>query len=280
MGNFFNYNGKIYSEGTPIISADNRGLRYGDGLFETLKFQNGLLIFADAHFERLWKGLLVLQFKIQKDFTPGFLKEEIYSLLKKNKNENSARIRLSVFRGNGGLYDAEDHLPHYVIETIPLSEDAGKWNSNGLILGTYNDVKKSCDILSNLKHNNYLPSVMAALHAKKEKWNDAVILNTHNRICESTIANIFLIKGEAVYTPALTEGCVAGIMRDFIIKNVSSLGFKIVEKEIAIDELLNADEVFLTNSIYNMRWVQQIDDKKHTSHLVHKIYFSVISSLL
>jgi branched-chain amino acid aminotransferase len=280
MGNFFNYNGKVYKNGDLIISADNRGLRYGDGLFETLKFQHEKLIFADAHFQRLWKGMEVLQFEIPKNFTHGFLQEEIYSLLKKNKIENSARVRLNIFRSSGGLYDPKDHLPNYIIEAMPLSEDVGKWNSNGLILGVYDEVKKSCDMLSNLKHNNYLPSVMAALQAKKEKWNDAIILNTYNRICESTIANIFIIKDEVVYTPALGEGCVAGIIRDFIINNISSLGFKSIEKEITIDELMNADEVFLTNSIYTMRWVQQIDDKKYTSHLAHKIYSSVISALL
>ena len=280
MVNFFNYNGKINSEGTSIISADNRGLRYGDGLFETLKFQNGLLILADEHFERLWKGLQVLQFEIPKNFTTGILKEEILSLVKKNGNGNPARIRLTIFRSCGGLYDARDHLPNYIIEALPLSADTGKWNSNGVILGLYNDVRKSCDILSNLKHNNYLPSVMAALYAQKEKWNDAIILNSYNRICESTIANIFLIKDEIIYTPGLSEGCVAGIMRNFLINNIFSSGFKLIEKQITIEELLNADEIFLTNSIYNMRWVQQVDDKKYTSDLSHKIYSSIISSIL
>jgi len=278
MGNFFNYNGKIYKEGTAIVSADNRGLRYGDGLFETMKLKNGELIFADEHFPRLWKGLKTLQFELPKHFTPELLQEQILLLAKKNENENSARIRLSVFRSDGGLYDAKDHLPNYIIQSLPLSTDAGKWNGNGLILGIYNDVKKSCDILSNLKHNNYLPSVMAALHAKKQKWNDAIILNAYNRICESTIANIFLIKNDIIYTPALSEGCVAGIIRGYLISKIFSLGFSLVEKEITIDELMNADEVFLTNSIYNIRWVQQIDNKKYSNDLTLKIYSAVLAN--
>jgi branched-chain amino acid aminotransferase len=278
MGNFFNYNGKIYKEGAAIIGADNRGLRYGDGLFETMRFEIGQLILADEHFPRLWKGLQILQFELPKHFTPELLQQQIISLVEKNEIENSARIRLSIFRGDGGLYDAKDHLPNYIIQASSLSADAGKWNSNGLILGIYNEVKKSCDILSNLKHNNYLPSVMAALHAKKEKWNDAIILNMHNRVCESSIANIFVIKDEVIYTPTLSEGCVAGIIRNFLINKTFSSGFTLVQKQITVDELMNADEVFLTNSIYNIRWVQQIANKKYNNILTQKIYSSLLAN--
>jgi branched-chain amino acid aminotransferase len=278
MGNFFNYNGKIYNEGAAIIGADNRGLRYGDGLFETIKLKHGQLIFGDEHFDRLWKGMDVLQFKIPKHFTPDFLKQQIFLLTK--KNENTVRIRINIFRGDRGLNDTKDNLPNYIIQALPLSDDTGKWNDNGLILGIYKGVKKSCDILSNLKHNNYLPSVMAALHAKEEKWNDSIILNAHHRICETTIANIFFIKGDVIYTPSLGEGCVAGIMRNYLINTIYSSGFKIIEQEISVNKLMTADEVFLTNSIYNIRWVRQIADKKYTNNLTRKIYSSIPSTIL
>lgn len=279
MGNFFNYNGKFYQEGAAIIGADNRGLRYGDGLFETMKIKNGQLILADQHFSRLWKGLDILQFDIPKHFTQDHLLQQLFLLVKKNGIESAARIRLSVFRGDGGLYDAKDHSPHYIVQAWPLASDVGTWNSNGLVMGIYTETKKSCDLLSNLKHNNYLPSVMAALHAKKEKWNDALLLNTYNRICESTIANVFLIKDGIIYTPPLSEGCVAGIMRNFLIDTISTAGFKLIEKQITVDEVMDADEVCLTNSIYNIRWVKQIGDKKFASGIAQKIY-SHISTIL
>ncbi|HMI79616.1 MAG TPA: aminotransferase class IV, partial [Ferruginibacter sp.] len=218
---YFNFNGKIYPNGSAVIGENNRGLRYGDGLFETMKSVHGQVHFIDEHFARLWRGMGLLQFNIPKLFSPDLLEEQILALVKKNMHHKTARIRLTVFRGNGGLYDDIDHKPNYLIQTWALPDDSGSWNSNGLVLGIYNDVKKSCDILSNLKHNNFLPYTMAALFAKKQKWNDAVLLNDSGRICDTTIANIFLIKDEIIHTPSLTEGCIAGIMRKNILQHLA-----------------------------------------------------------
>jgi branched-chain amino acid aminotransferase len=277
--NHFNYNGKLYPEGSPIIGADNRGLRYGDGLFETIKMKNGKLLFEDEHFARLWKGLKVLEFDIPKHFTVEVLQKEISALAQKNGHEVAARIRLNIIRGDGGLYDAKNHLPAYIIQTWPLALGNGEWNSNGLVLGIYEAAKKSCDILSNLKHNNYLPYVLAALSAKKEKWNDAVVLNIHGRICDTTIANIFIIKDNVVYTPSLQEGCVAGIMRRAVIQTVLETNGQVVEKEITITDLLAADEVFLTNSMYHIRWVQRIGDIIYQNTMTQKIFMAMQSTI-
>jgi branched-chain amino acid aminotransferase len=276
---WFNCNGKIYKDDIPIIGAANRGLRYGDGVFETIKIKNGHFILEDEHFARLWKGMQVLQFTIPKHFNPDKLQEEVLQLAKKNGYEKLTRVRINVFRGNGGLYDTADNFPHYTIETWPLPEGNGEWNSNGLDMGIYANVKKSCDILSNLKHNNYLPYVMAALHAKKQKWNDAIVLNNFGRICDSTIANIFFIKNEIIYTPALSEGCVAGVMRKHVLHELTAAGFTCIEKEITIEELLGADEVFLTNSIYNIRWVKSIDAANFGNAVTQKIYTAVAATI-
>ena len=277
--NNFNYNGKIYKEGSVIIGADNRGLRYGDGLFETIKMLNGKLILEDEHFARLWKGMGILQFEIPKHFTPELLQKEIINIAKKNNHEAAGRIRLSILRGDGGLYDAKNHFPSYLIQTWQLPEGNGEWNSNGLVLGIYNAAKKSCDILSNIKHNNYLPYVLGALHAKKEKWNDAIILNTHERICDSTIANIFIIKNNVVFTPALNEGCVAGVMRKTIIKHLLDTNFEIIETELSLDQLENADEVFLSNSVYNIRWVKSIGEHSYTNSYTQQIFASIFPTI-
>lgn len=280
MMEWFNYNGKTYKAGTPVIGTDNRGLRYGDGIFETMKMKHGFLILPNEHFARLWKGMQVLQFLIPKHFDPEKLQEEILLLAKKNQHDRSARIRITIFRGNGGLYDAHDHHPNYLIQTWGLSEGNGEWNENGLVLGIYDQAKKSCDILSNLKHNNYLPYVMAALEAKKQKWNDAVVLNSYGRVCEATIANIFIIKNEIIYTPPLSEGCVAGILRKFLIDTLKAAGFDCTEKAILTEELLGADEVFLTNSIYNIRWVSNINDVTFGNTMVQRIYAALVTTIL
>ncbi|MFN0082059.1 MAG: aminotransferase class IV [Ferruginibacter sp.] len=268
--NYFNYNGKVLADGELIIAPDNRGLRYGDGIFETIKLKNGKLILSDEHFVRLWKGLETLQFEIPKHFSQKKLEEEIIQLAKKNKLTN-ARIRLTIIRGNGGMYDPKNHIPNYIIEAIKLPEDNGPLNTNGLQICIYNNGVKSIDAFSNLKTNNYLPYFMGAIFAKKNQCNDAVILNSNGNICDSTISNIFLIKNETLHTPALTEGCVAGVMRQWIINNVGEFNLKVIEKSITKDDLLNADEVFLTNSIYNIRWVAGLENKKYENKQTAKL---------
>ena len=277
--NYFNYNGKFLKEGNTIIGADSRALRYGDGLFETMKIKNGKIELVDEHFARLWKGMQVLQFDVPKHFSPEKLEEQIIALAKKNTHQSGARVRLSIIRGDGGLFDAKNHTPNFIIQTWPLPEGNGEWNSNGLVAGIYNDVKKSCDILSNLKHNNYLPYVLAALQAKKEKWNDAILLNAAGNICDSTIANIFLVKDEIIYTPALSEGCVAGVMRQTLLQFLRANNYQLEERVITQVELFAADEVFFTNSMYNIRWVQSIADVDYANTLTQKIYATFVPTI-
>ena len=277
---YCNYNGKFHEHDTALISINSRGFRFGDGLFETIKSKKNNLLFADEHFKRLLHGLEVLQFKIPLHFTIDKLEQQVYNLLKKNGHQHMARVRFTVFRGDGGLNDAINPVPNYLIQSWALPDDAGQWNSNGLVLGIYTGVKKSCDILSNLKHNNFLPYVMAAMHAKKQKWNDAVMLNTGGRICDTTIANIFFVKNEIVYTSSLGEGCIAGIMRQHIIQQLTLNNIQVKESKITLDDMMEADEVFLSNSIYNIRWVKVIGDKKYKNMFTQKIYSMLLPTIL
>ncbi len=268
---FINYNGKFIDESNPIIQANNRGFRFGDGIFETMKFKKGKIIFVDEHLSRLWQGLKRFQFDLPKLFTPDYIEKQILGLIQKNKN-SSARIRLTVFRGNGGLNDPENHNPNFIIETWNLPETNGDLNENGLQCILFKDALKSIDAFSNLKHNNYLPYLMGALEAKKMRCNDAIIFNSKLNICDSTIANLFLIKENIIYTPALSEGCVAGVMREFVINMLRKNKFNVVEQTISENDLAKADEVFLTNSIYNMRWVSSIENHNYQNKLTREIF--------
>lgn len=256
---------------TPIVASNNRGLRYGDGLFETIKFKNKELILLDEHLARLWQGLKLMQFELPRLFTPDYLEAQMQNLLQKN-NLKSARVRLNVFRGNGGLYDAENNHPNFTIEAIPLETSTERLNSNGLQCCIYSDARKGKDIFSPLKTNQFLPYLMGALYAKKQKCNDAILLNTDHTICDSTIANVFIIKDQVIQTPPLTDGCVAGVMRAFVIDRLKKSNFTIEECSLTIDNLLHADEVFLTNSIYNMRWVAGIEDSKYSFSQTQEIF--------
>jgi branched-chain amino acid aminotransferase len=275
---FVNYNGTLIDQETPVITAGNRGLRYGDGLFETMKMLEGKIRFFDLHMERLFQGLDLLKFEIPAHFSKESLKEEIIKLCRRNGVEKAARIRLNVFRGNGGLFDPENLKPNYLVEATPLPDNYQRLNENGLVLDVYPDACKSCDILANSKTNNYLPYVMAALFAKQNRLNDCFILNQHRRICDTTIANVFWIREGEVYTPPLSEGCVAGIMRRYLVEKLENAGYVLKEKILTINGLENASEVFLTNAAYGIRWVKQFRNTSYSHVLTQKIYKEFIQT--
>lgn len=267
MKKFLNYNGNSYEEGQPVLTTADHSYRYGDGLFETMKMIKGNILFEEFHFERLFLGSKVLKFSIPALFTKKKISEEIKALGNKNNCEELARIRLSVSRGKGGLYDCDNKFS-YLIECWPLERNSDDMNSNGLIIDVFPDARKPIDAFSNLKSSNYLPYVMAAVWAKENKLNDALILNQHNRICDATIANVFWVKDKKVYTPSLSEGCVAGIMRNRIL----NLNPDVSESMLMEETLLNADEIFLTNVITGIRWVKQCRDKIYSNKITAQVF--------
>lgn len=260
MAEFYNYNGKVYQKGDFFISPDNRGFRYGDGLFETMVVMNGKLRLSSFHFERLFAGMNLMKFEIPKLFTAEYLENELLSLCSKNKLTN-ARVRLAVFRGDGGLYDAQSMQPNFVIQVWPLPEYVFHLNENGLVIDVFPEARKQQDVFANIKSANYLPYVMGALYAKENRLNDCLILNADGNIADATIANVYLIKDNCIITPTPSEGCVAGVMRRFIIENTSVVGYEVTEKIVKIEDVEQADEVFLSNATYGIRWVKQFRNK-------------------
>lgn len=268
---FFIYNDKFYKNGASVVSPSNRGLRYGDGLFETMKVVKGAIVNADFHFERLINSLALLQFDVPATFHRDFLSKKIGELCARNKHGNTVRIRLMIIRGDGGVFDIENRFPNYVIESWELQESKSL-NSNGLIIDIFKGSRKSCDDYSHIKSNNYLPYILAALHAKERKLNDCILLNSYGRICDTIIANVFVVYGYEVFTPPLSEGCVAGTIRRWLLEKCTMREFDIKEKELTAEDIANADECFLTNAIHHVRWVQSFRDKEFTNIVTNKIY--------
>ena len=274
MQAYINFNGSYIHSDESFINADNRGFRYGDGLFETIKVADNKIHLAEYHFERLFSSVKILQFDIPEFFTKENLTGQILLLCKKNHHQDSARVRVIVFRGNGKLFDAENNSPNYIIQTEELPNKKFALNENGLIIDIFEDGRKSCDKFSNIKSNNFLIYAMAAIHAKKDKLDDCFILNSHDRICETTIANIFCIKDKTIYTPALSEGCVAGVMRRFLLEKISK-NFLLKETGLSAENIKEADEIFLTNSISGIRWIKRFGEIKYNNLLTKEIFKTV-----
>ena len=267
---FIIVNGNVIEKNNAGLSPDDHSYRYGDGLFETMKIANGNILLEEYHFERLFSGLELLKFKIPLHFSKQKISDEVKELCKKNNYGELARVRLSVSRGRGGLYDCDNKVS-YLIESGPLEQNNNVLNENGLVIDIFPDARKSPDKFSNLKSANYLPYVMAAIWAKENKLNDALILNQHNQVCDSTIANVFWVESGNIFTPPLSAGCVAGVMR----KRILDLGQNIKEKNLTENDLLNADEVFLTNAINGMCWVKQFRDKTYENKIAAEIFTQI-----
>lgn len=276
--NFVSVNGKIVDAGKPVLMADNRGYRYADGLFETMKMINGKIILEKLHFERLMNGLRLLKIKDHSSLTAKKLGTDILKLSKKNKCEKLARIRLSVFRGHGGPHDRNED-PGWLIECRPADVSINQINKKGLVIDLYTAMQKTCDEFSNLKSANFLPYTMAAQFAKVQKLDDCLVGNIKGQIADATIANVFLVKNKLVITPALTEGCVNGVMRRYLVEKLKNSDLEIREGVVTKNDLETFDEVFLTNAMYGMRWVRQFRDKKYGNAQTLKIYKEIIEPL-
>jgi len=274
-----NFNGKYFDEATPIIESASRGLRFGDGCFETMKMIAGKLILKEFHFERLFSSLEILGFSLPKKFTVQELEEQVHALAKKNGHEQLGRIRLTVFAGNGGLYELENRLPNYLIETWELSTTIGDFNENGLIVDVFKDARKAADGFSHIKSNSFLPYVQAAHWARLQKLNDAIVLNAFDRIADATIANLFIVTDGIIKTPALSEGCIAGVMRKYLIQGVRKESLPFEETRLSVDDLVNAQEVFLTNSIRGIKWVKQVGEAGYTFSVSKLLYDKFIKPL-
>ena len=278
MNEFFIYNGQSFLQGKPVISAGNSGLRYGDGLFGTMRLTKGRILNIDYHFERLFNGLTVLHFESPKSMNPEFFKDKIFELLKKNNHQEEARIRLMVFRGDGSIFESKNDSPNFIIETWQLPHGI-ELNENGLVIDIYPDAIKTCDQFANLKSNNFLQYAMAGRFAKEQKLNDAIVLNSFGRICDTAVANIFIIKDKILFTPPLSEGCIAGTMRRWMLEKFALNGFVVKEKELTIEDLLSADELFLTNAIHPAKWVKSFRERIYVNKNVRKIFEQVIGQL-
>ena len=267
---FFIYNGKFIPDYESVITPNNRSFRYGDGFFETMLFNNGNTYFKDFHIDRINDAILKLNFEKANHFTTDNLFFNTKKLISRNKINGYARVRITFFRGDGGLFDAENNFTNYIIQAWPVQSSFHLYKDNGLDIDIYPDSRKACDSFSHIKSNNYQCYAMAAMWAKKNKLNDALVLNQHDRIADSTIANIFIVnKKEEILTPSLSEGCVNGVMRRFVLEKLKD---NIIETTITRNDLLKAKEIFLTNSIKGLIWVKNIQDKRLSTNITQSVF--------
>jgi len=266
------FDGEYHRADSPVINIGNRAFRFGDGLFETIHCYGTDPCYLDLHYKRLTKGLQLLEIEKPYSLSLAKLGEVITKLLNKNRHFGSTRVRVSVFRNGEGLYTPESNDASIIVESQPLDFKFYAFNQQGLIVDVYSDIKKAVNALSMVKSCNALLYVKAGLYRKRNLLDECIILNEYGRVAESISSNVFVVKKREIFTPALTEGCIPGVMRQVVINVARSLGYKVFDNVALNTKIFSTcDELFLTNAISGIRWVLGLGGNR---------YFNTISKQL
>ncbi|MDX6746995.1 aminotransferase class IV [Polaribacter sp. PL03] len=264
-----NFNGELLFKENIKLTTDNRGFKYGDGIFETVKVVNKKVVFWEDHYFRLMASMRMLRMKIPMEFTLEFLEKEILKTVAVLEEVTSYRVRLNVFRKDGGLYTPKTNEIDYLIEASELNYKTKEVYQ----VDVFKDFYNYSGLLSTVKTNNRMINTLASIYANENDLENCVLLNERKGVVEVTNGNIFVVKDNVVKTPALTEGCIKGIVRSKVIEILSkNKDFTIEETAISPFEIQKADEVFITNAIVGIQAVTKYKKKSFTTELSSKLH--------
>lgn len=228
-----------------------------------MRWMKGELKFADLHADRMQRGMKALKLEGYFTVDSNFIKENVSELVWRNKIGSNARVRISIFRDSDGLYSPTNNKYGYAIEIDKVSETSYLNNKKGLLVDLYDEIPKPINKLSNLKTSNALIYVLAGVFKSQNSLDEVLIVNQNGFLCEAISSNVFVVFNKEIYTPALTEGCIAGVMRHVIIKLAKENNLNIIEAQINPAILEQADEVFLTNASKGLQWVMGYNNKRY-----------------
>lgn len=272
MQQYINLNGTYRKADEPNLNHSNRGFQYGDALFETMHANGKVIQFFDQHMDRLNKAMGMLKMETPGNISGKTIEKEITRLLHKNRHLKGARVQLTVFRNSGGRYTPEDNSCSYLIETSSLDHDTFRLNEKGLFIEVFPGLKKPIHPLSNLQTTNDLIYVMAGVYKKEQGLDECLLLNERDEITESVSSNVFMVYKGVLLTPPLASGCRQGIMREQIIECAHALNIQVSDHyPLTLKNLMEADEVFLTDAIKGIQWVGGIRQKRYFKQTARKL---------
>lgn len=257
-----NFNGVILDSDFQL-SVNNRSFLYGDGVFETLKIVDNTILFFEDHYFRLMASMRIVRMEIPMSFTLEFLESQILSLVNQLAIENSARVRITVYRNEGGYYAPNQNSVSYVIQAAPLSNKTYTIEKSNFEVDLYKDFAVTKQLLSTLKTTNKMVHVTASIFAKENQLESCLLVNDSKNVIEAISGNLFMLMGNTLITPPISEGCLNGIMRKQIItlaKQFETIDF--VEREISPFDIQKADELFITNVIQGIQPITKYRKKE------------------
>ena len=258
----YSYNG-IVGQGTFQVNSTNRAFRYGDAVFETIKISQGYPLFYRSHYSRLVRGLDALQIDVYEEFTFVYFLQCIEELVQFASIKNGT-LRVQAWRSGKGTYTANSNNFDWLMEFFPAEESNGFFSeeTNTYTIDVYKENRKNASSISAFKTSNSLLYVLAAETAKQAKVNNMLLLNDGGKVIETIAENIFIYSDGIVKSPPVTDGCVDGIMRSMIKKLLMWNKIEFIEQSITIDDVKQAQEVFLTNSIQGIIPVSHFGEKQ------------------
>ena len=244
-------NGRFEGEEEARISPLNRGLLYGDGLFETLRGYGGKVFALEDHLERL--AISARYLKIPVPFSRDALEEILTGLLKKNGltgKDSRIRVNLVRGRGRGGLAPESVAEPEVIITAEAVPDGIRRMQEEGIRLVVIRGIR--LDHRSPLachKTFNYIPGIMGLMEVEEKGGAEGLFLNYDGHIVEGVTSNVFMVKEGTLITPPLSDGLLPGITRKTVAAVAKEEGIAVEEKEIREEDLLSAEEIFITGSV-------------------------------
>jgi branched-chain amino acid aminotransferase len=259
-------NGELVPADKPVITLDNRAFHYGDGVFESIRVVKGKGCFLDGHWARLVGGMKILHIEQPAKLDRQSLETYIASLVEACELPNS-RARLTVFRDSPGYFRPKSHEGGFALELKTVPSPNYILNHQGYSVDIYPDMRKAVNMLSPYKTLNCQLYVMASLWCMERGLDDCLLQNDRGNIIESSSGNIFIVSNGVLYTPALTDGCIGGVMRMQVINLALENGIKVYECSLNPQNLLAADELFFTNASRGVQWVMGYRTKRYAHRM-------------
>ena len=262
-----NFNGAIVSNDTNLLTH-NRAFLYGDAVFETVKIVNSKILFLEDHYFRLMSSMRIVRMEIPMNFTMEYLEEQILTLAKAKKLENSSRARITVYRNDGGYYLPQNNTVSFLINVDGLDEKSYSIHQKEYTVDLFTDFYVAKQLLSSIKTTNKLINITASIYASENGLDNCLLLNDSKNVIEALQGNLFMLKGNRLITPPVSEGCLNGVMRKQILSLAKTMGnIEVVEEVISPFELQKADELFITNVIKGIQPITKYRKKEFTTDL-------------
>jgi len=266
-----NFNGLLVSSQEQSWS-NNRSFLYGDGVFETLKIVNQKVLFLEDHYFRLMASMRIVRMEIPMNFTMEYLETQILNTAIANKCSDSARVRITVYRNEGGYYLPETNQISFIIQATSLSTSLYSYESISYEVDLYKDFYIAKQLLSTLKTTNKIIHVTGSIFAKENGFQNCLLLNEEKNVVEALQGNIFMLMDGKLITPPITDGCLNGIMRKKIISLAKSIeNIEMIEASISPFDLQKAEELFTTNVIKGIQPITKYRKKEYTTNLAKQL---------